>query len=405
MKRIAMISYHTCPLASEEGEETGGMNMYVLQLAKALTRQGIIIDIFTRSQDARQPSIISVSPNLRVIHCQAGAEEVILPNTAENKQRLLDALPVFVEAIKTVQTKEQISYDLFDCHYYLSGLVGLQLSKEQNKPLLMTFHTLALMKSLISPEALSKEDTERVQAELLLTRKAQAIISPSEKESMYLRALYDVAKEKIYCIPPGVDTTLFKPQNTRQARKAIHAEQNHKLILFVGRIDAIKGLDVLLYAMKIMHYQHPQLNACLWIVGGDPKRSAELEKLNQLRKILHLTTTVRFVSRKRYETLPNYYNAADLVVMPSHYESFGMTALEAMSCGVPIITTNVTGISTLIDERCQRHITTVNNPLLLAEQMAELLLNHPERHIWKERDAFDWKYVAKKIKDIYMRLS
>lgn len=409
-KNIAIISYHTCPLASEEGKETGGMNVYVLSVARALSKQGWTVDVFTRSQDTQQPKIVSITDDFRVIHIKAGPEIYILPNSATNKKLLFDSIPEFVENVKAFQMQENIVYDVFDCHYYLSGLAGLALKKDQpNVPLLMTFHTLALMKSLIAHSGLSDEEHGRIEAEFRLVKQANVIISPSKNDSKYLQALYDAPEEKIRIIPPGVDTSLFYPSDKIKARETIGAPLDQKLVMFVGRIEPVKGIDVLLYATKILLKQNPDIKICLWIVGGDLHEdqtlwSAELKKLEKLRTLLSLTTTVKFVGQQSQHDLPSYYNAADLVVMPSHYESFGLSVLEAMACGVPVITSNVTGVSELIDDRCKQLITTANNPLLLADQMADVLARHHHKSLHEVHLAItdlDWEKVAKKISAVY----
>lgn len=409
-KRIAMISYHTCPLAAEEGKETGGMNIYVLHTAQELGKLGYTIDIFTRSQNPNQTCIVKISDNVRVIHIKAGPESYILPNTEQNKKDFIAYIAEFVTNMKIFQEKEQLTYDLIDAHYYLSGLVGMQFNNQL--PMMISFHTLALMKNLISRNGLSEQDQERVKAEALLTKKVQKIIAPSDNEKNYLQYLYQASNDKIEVILPGVDTSLFRPLDKVASKHKIEAELDHKMILFVGRIDPVKGLDVLLYAMKILFAKHPNIKACLWIVGGDVSQSpdqwsSELQKLDQLRELLGLDTTVKFIGQKPQQELPLYYNAADLVVMPSHYESFGMTALEAMSCGTPIITTNVTGVSELLDEVCQRHITTANNPLLLADTIIDVL-SHDHADEAKEMQEmiqeYDWQHVAQKIADVYKKL-
>lgn len=413
-KRIAMLAYHTCPLASEEGKETGGMNIYVLQTAKALAQQGFLVDIFTRSQDLHQPHIVHLAENLRLMHINAGPEKYILPDSEENKVSFLSYIPAFVENINSFQKKENIRYDIIDAHYYLSGLAGLEMKKfNHTAPLIMTFHTLALMKNLIARNGLSKTEEKRIEIETQLTREADILITPSENEKNYIQYLYHGNPSKINVISPGVDTSLFYPMDKNQSKQAIDASLDHKMILFVGRIDPVKGLDVLLYAIRILFAKKPDMKACLWIVGGDVSQepemwSKELQKLEHLRKLLELHTTVKFTGQQPQHELPKYYNAADLVVMPSHYESFGMTALEAMACGTPVLTTNVTGVSELLDETCQKHITTANNPLDMAEKIQEILEHDHKKEekatleIVKE---YDWKNVTAKIANIYQRLN
>ena len=409
-KRIAMISYHTCPLASEEGKETGGMNVYVLESAKELVKRGIVVDIFTRSQDPHQPSIVSLSENLRVVHLAAG------PQMTLHKKMILAYIPEFAESFLQFQEKEHLSYDLLHCHYFLSGLAALEIKNMLTTiPFIICFHTLALMKNLVARDELEREETERIDAELLLTKEADKVVATSQSDKEYLTYLYDVPPDKIAVIQPGVNKLLFRPIDKEVSRKHIGADLNDKIILFVGRIEPIKGIDALLYAMKIMLKRHPGMTACLWIVGGDISQeqhlwSKELQKLEQLRHLLNLASSVKFVGQQPQHELPYYYNASDLVVMPSHYESFGIAELEAMACGTPVITSNVTGIATLLDKNSQKLITTANNPLLLAKQMTDLLCDPKEKKaigmsILSEVNHMQWKHTAAKTAKLYSKLT
>jgi D-inositol-3-phosphate glycosyltransferase len=269
------------------------------------------------------------------------------------------------------------------------------------------------MKNLVARYEPEREELERIDAEYLLTKKSQRIITASSNEKEYLRYLYDVPADKISIIHPGVDTSLFKPMDKPTARKHIGIENGHRIILYVGRIEPLKGIDGLLYTMKIMIKQNPNINACLLIVGGDISQiseipSAELQRLNSIREFFGLKQWVKFVGRQTQKELPYYYNASDLVVMPSHYESFGMTALEAMACGTPVIMTNVTGISNLLDGTMQKLITTANNPLLLAKQITELLRNEKEkktisRAIIEKAARLKWSDTARKTAALYKK--
>ena len=185
--------------------------------------------------------------------------------------------------------------------------------------------------------------------------------------------MYGVPLKTIEVIPPGVNTDLFRPMDMESAKKHIGLSMQDKMILFVGRIEPLKGIDMLMYAMKIVTERNPDTKVCLCIVGGDISQpqdawSDTLRNLNAVRHTLNMSTTVTFVGQKSQEMLPYYYNASEMVVMPSHYESFGMSALEAMSCGVPVITTNVAGVSSLIDETHSSLITSVNNPLFYTDR-------------------------------------
>jgi D-inositol-3-phosphate glycosyltransferase len=212
-------------------------------------------------------------------------------------------------------------------------------------------------------------------------------------------------------ISPGVNTSFFKPIDKSLAKQTIGAKKDDKLLLFVGRIEPLKGLDMLLYALKVLIMKNPELNVCLWIVGGDILQKQELwshqlKMLQQLKNVLHLSTRVKFVGLKTQEELPAYYNAAEMVIMPSHYESFGMVTLEAMACGVPVITTNVAGVSQLIDKKHTSLITSVNNPLLLASQIKYLLTDdkaHAQisKDLYTKAQALSWNFIVEQVIGVY----
>ena len=405
---IALISYHTCPLASEEGKETGGMNVYVLELGKRLAQKGLMVDAFTRSQDPTNQKIVQVAPGFRVIHLPAGPEAPI------PKKEVYRFIPEFVENFLRFTHENDLQYEVLDCHYYLSGLIGLEIQERQHQPIIMTFHTLAMMKNLVARDELEKESRERIESELTLVQKADVIIAPSRNEKQYLEYLYETDPAKIHIIHPGVDLSLFKPIPQAEAKAFIHAAPDCQMIMFVGRIEPLKGIDGLLYAMKILTSKNPDLKVCLWIVGGDISQpvdqwSKELQKLEHLRQLLKIDTMVKFVGQRPQHELPYYYNAAELVVMPSHYESFSMTAAEAMACGVPVITTNVAGVSTLMDDQRESLILSVNNPLLLAQKIEQLLYQPNVRQklcgaLRENVKNVTWETTADALIDIYKRL-
>jgi len=404
---LAVFSLHACPLASQEGKETGGLNVYVLETAKELAKLEYRIDMFTRSQDARQPYVVNVSPNVRVIHLVAGPEKPI------PKRENLPLIDIFVKAFFDFAKKENLSYDLLHGHYYFSGLAGLKVRKKLEIPLIMTFHTLALMKNLVGRTTDEKEEEYRINAELELVQKADCLIATSDSDRAYLKYLYNAPEEKISVATPGVDTKLFSEIPQLEAKKEIGARAEHKIILAVGRIEPLKGFDSLLFALKILLVRNPQLKnqLCLWIVGGDTSEppalwSKELKHLETLRRQLGITTSVKFVGREPQKRLPYYYSAASVVVMPSHYESFGLVALEAMACGRPVIASNVTGVSSLIGTKRGKLITSVNNPLLLADQIEDLITNRGKftqvkEKLKKEAEKHTWTKTARKMDRVY----
>lgn len=409
-KRILMISYHTCPLASQEGKETGGMNVYVYELARHLGKLGHHVDAITRCQDPKNATIVPVTENFRVIHLPAG------PAKPVQKKQLVNFIPEFVDSFLKFTQQERLAYDIMHAHYYLSGLIGLKLQERQPRPLpmVMTFHTLVLMKHLVARSAAELDSHVRIDAEFALTEKADAITTPSSSDRQYLKYMYGADERKLFEIPPGINTELFFPEDKIAAKKHIGADTKEKIVVFVGRIEPLKGIDAILYALKILHEQVPSLPVRLLVVGGDISQhikqwSPQLKQLEQLRHLLRIPDMVTFVGQQPQHELRHYYNAAELVVMPSHYESFGMAAAEAMACGVPVITTNVTGISDLIDERRSTLITTVNNPLLLASQMKQLLTDdavyeQTKAALTQNVDELSWNVIAEKTDAIYTNL-
>lgn len=389
-----MISYHTCPRASQEGKETGGMNVYVLEASRALARMGNEVDIFTRSHEPDDPLIIQEEAHLRVMHIPAG------PREALPKKKLPAYIPEFITEAKRFVHDQSLTYDIIHAHYYQSGIVARKALITSHIPFVMSFHTLALMKNLVARDTLERESLSRIHTEELLVKRADRIIAASDTDKEYLEYLYDAPQEKVRVVYPGIDPELFKPMDKRVARSHIHADPSHKIALFVGRVEPLKGIDTLLYAMKILYKKHVPL--CLWIVGGDISETPDrwpktLKELSRLRATLGIPAeNVHFVGRERQSELPYYYNAADVVVMPSHYESFGMSALEAMACGVPVVTTNVAGIATQVE-----HVTSVNNPLLLAEIISRVVtLPQSPRPF----HAFTWHETAEKLLAVYREL-
>lgn len=410
LKNLAIFSMHACPLASCEGKQTGGLNVYVLETAKELGKIGFKVDMFTRSQNKNEPYIIPVSPNVRLIHLVAGPEKPI------PKKLLLPHVESFAKAFFNFSAEDGSKYDVLHCHYYLSGLAGLVVNKKLKIPLIMSFHTLALMKNLVGRTVDEKEEALRLEAEFKLVRKVDMVVASSDNDAAYLNYLYGCPSEKIHIVMPGVDAKVFSPISKAKARKILGAKLNIKIILAVGRIEPLKGFDALLYALKILLVKRPEFRerVSLWIVGGDTSEAIslwpkELRHLKKLQRNLGIEASVKFVGQKSQKELRYYYSAADVVVMPSHYESFGMVALEAMSCGTPVIISDVSGVSDLVESRRTGLVTTVNNPLLLAEQIENLMLSGcgSTDYLGKVENRaikYTWQRSARRLQKVYRRV-
>ncbi len=405
---IAMISYHACPLAYQEGKETGGMQVYVLELAKALVKMGNQVDIYTRIQDTISPEIVDFLPGMRVIHLPAG------PRHSLDKTLLIKHIPVFTRNLQHYIRNNKLAYDLIHAHYYQSGLIAMQIrSKYGNRaPLVTSFHTLGLIKNMVARTPAETAAPERVTIEFDLVKKSTAIVAASELDREYLFHLYNCPPEKINVVNPGVDTTIFKPIPKEEALDYIASVTREKTILFVGRIEPLKGIDVLMHSLKILQTKKPALDVCLLIVGGRPAKDKpeELQRLKNLEKTLGISPIVGYVTQRHQHELPYYYNSADVVVLPSYYESFGMTALEAMACEVPVIITNTTGVSSLFGHELSQLIVSANNPLELATQIENVINNQRFRQEYRHKVRklirhFTWEETARKTIAVYKRIS
>jgi D-inositol-3-phosphate glycosyltransferase len=409
---IAMLSYHTCPLAILGGKNTGGMNVYVRELTRYLGREGVHVDVFTRSENEHIPA---VSHDLgyfnRVVHIPAGPQ-VFLP-----KEKLAEYTGDFAQGILDFTEKKQIHYDLIHSHYWLSGIAGEILKNHWDVPMLQMFHTLGKIKQRIGRTVEEREGEYRIKGEDHVIKIADLIIAATEAEQDQLFDLYQVPSEKVKIIPPGVNTHHFYPIPTDEAKEAIGLSPRDKAALFVGRIEPLKGVDTLLRAMAILKRDCRSF-ICpdyLIIIGGDPggeeeKLSDEMARLQSLSCSLDLEDMVIFLGKRGQDTLPYYYSAAEVVVMPSHYESFGIVALEAMACGTPVIASRVGGLAHLVKDGETGFNVPAQDPDALAEKLRSLFVDHDLRAAFGARAAayargFSWEIITKMMAKVYRELA
>lgn len=409
MHRIAMLSVHTCPMAALGGKETGGMNVYVRELSRELGAKGFIVDIYTRSQDPQRERVRTLWPNVRVIHLPAG------PERPYNKNLVYNHLPQFITGLREFATAECISYDLIHSHYWLSGWVARELAREWRLPTVHMFHTLGKMKNAVARSEAEKEPSIRIQVEEELVHDSNRIVAATPLEREQLVELYGADVNKIIVIPLGVDLALFKPIPRSEAMKAIGLElpENHRLILFVGRLDPLKGLDSLFKAMCKLTELEPTLakNLCLTVIGGDVDEdqanlSSELECLEKLKEEVGMKDLIAFLGSRAQDMLPYYYSSAEVCVVPSHYESFGLVALEAMACGTPVIASRVGGLQHTIEDGETGFLVPAGDPDALAEKLRLILLDHELRtrlamRARQRAQTYTWQSVADHILSLY----
>lgn len=350
--RVCMLSVHTCPLAMLGGKETGGMNVYVRELSRELGRRGVLVDVFTRLQDpARRRVSDRLGAGGRVVHVKAG------PAAPHDKNGIYDHLDEFIDGVDGFARSDGIQYDVIHSHYWLSGVVATSLRDRWDIPFLQMFHTLGHMKNSVAQRPEEQEYSARLSVETELVKQADALVAATPLERAQLSWLYGADPAKMRVIPCGVDLDQFMPIPMARAKECLGLPQNQRMILFVGRIEPLKGIDALLRAIALLVRRCPECRGGLSvsIVGGDPDAApevmdAEMARLQNLRQELGISEVVTFRGARAQDILPCYYSAAEVVVVPSYYESFGMVALEAMACGTPVIASKVGGMAFTVQD-------------------------------------------------------
>jgi D-inositol-3-phosphate glycosyltransferase len=406
-----MLSVHTCPLATLGGKETGGMNVYVRDLSRELGRRGIAVDCFTRSQNPDSPRISDkLGPNGRVIHVPAG------PEAPYDKNAIVDHLPQFVRGVLDFSYREGVQYDVIHSHYWLSGLAARELRREWGAPIVHMFHTLGQMKNIVASSSEEWETERRIEGEAEVMALVDRLVAATPSERAQMVWLYGAKAEKIAVVPCGVDLSFFHPLPQDEAKLTLGLPLQRCVILFVGRIEPLKGIDTLLRAIALIAPEMPcwQDELSVIIVGGAPgagieEVNAELARLERLRADLGIEELVTFLGAKDQDKLVYYYSAAEMVVMPSHYESFGMVALEAMACGTPVVASKVGGLAFNVQDGHTGFLVPDDDPEALAAKI-RLILKDPDLRQRLGAQAvhwargYGWSVVADEIIDLYRQV-
>ena len=413
--RVAVLSVHTCPLETPGTREAGGMNVYVIRTAEEMAARGIAVDIFTRWYEPDAPHIVEVGPNLRVIHLEAGGQ------VPRPKEDIPPHLPEFFRRLVEFQRSEGLQYDLVHSHYWLSGWVGSRLQRLWRVPHVVMFHTLGAVKN--QARVGEHESALRVETEGQVVRRAGAIVVASPEEHTRLLRHHPAAQGKAHIIPCGVDLDLFRPLDQAVARQQLGLN-GERILLFVGRPDPLKGLEILLSAADLL--EDPDGIRVL-VIGGEPDvaqpppvgfgrggdadvaqpppavfgRGAFPEALEGPRQ-----GGVSFLGRVSHQMLPYYYNAADVCVIPSYYESFGMVALEAMACGLPVVAARVGGLQSTVRDGETGYLIPWHCPEPFAERLEIILGNDTLRSRLGEAsrvaaESYRWSSVADRLLELY----
>jgi len=388
--RIAMLSAHSCPVGKLGAKDTGGMSVYIRELAYELGKIGHLVDVYTRVHDPKDRQIYELGRKARLIHLRAGKDEEI------HKLAIYSHLSDFAVNLESFRTHNNLQYDLIFSHYWLSGLVGKCLQQCWNVPHITMFHTLGFIKNIVGVR--EDEPELRIKAERALTQNCHHIIAATEKEREKIVQHYGTLPERISVVPCGVNLEQFKPLDKESARQNLGLDCK-RIILFVGRIDPIKGIDKLIKAISYL----PSIQGLrLVVIGGGEDSQPAIEKLKKLAGNLNIQDSVTFPGLIKHDQLPYFYSAADVCVVPSYYESFGLVALESLACGTPVVTTDVGNLRSIIRQGETGYVVTDNAPHRLAEKIA-LLLSRPcedaesIRLIRASVSQFGWANIAGEI--------
>lgn len=342
---IALISDHADPAAEIGSEEAGGQNVYVRHVGEMLATLGWQVDMFTRKVKASDDDIVQHSPHCRTIRLKAGAAAYI------PRDRLFEHMPEFVDSFQAFQRSQGMNYPLIHTNYWLSAWVGMELQKTSGIQLVHTYHSLGAVKYQSLVEIPQVANTRlRIEREIL--ERANCVVATSPQEQETLRSLVST-RGQIEVIPCGTDTTNFRLTSKAHARAKLKLDSQEKVILYVGRFDERKGIETLVRAFALLKEQN-LTDIKLIIVGGSSANMPDGMERNRIENIvdeLGLRDSTVFVGRIGHDRLPIYYTAADVCVIPSHYEPFGLVAIEAMACGVPVVASDVGGLRfTIIPE-------------------------------------------------------
>jgi D-inositol-3-phosphate glycosyltransferase len=408
VQRVAVISVHTCPLDQPGMGDSGGMNVYIRSVSRRLAEAGVEVDIFSRAA-GRGDTVTQMAPGVRVVHLEAGPEEPV------PKEDLPNYLCAFLQSLLRFETAEaerlgisDPTYDLIHSHYWLSGWVGRMARERWGVPLVHSFHTLGRVKNRALANGDSPEPPVRLAGEERVIADADVVLSPTVGEAADLVSLYRALPDRVRVVAPGVETELFAPGDRDAAKASLGLGSKH-VVLFVGRLQPLKSPEIAVRAVAALVDRQPALaDTTLVVVGGPSGRSGvQPEDLNALASALGVS--IRVCPPLPQSELVAYYRAADVAIVPSRTESFGLVALEAESCGTPVVASDVGGLRTAVRDGVTGLLVPPDGPRGYARGLERLLLDDPLRLAMgaagvRYARRYDWRQAAAGLIGVYEEL-
>lgn len=390
-----MLSIHSSPIGALGTKDTGGMSVYVRELSHELGRRGHRVDIFTRQNHTRHRKVLDLYPNVRLVYLNIGNDGPI------SKSALHAYMKEFSDSLEQFRSGSSLCYDLIHSHYWLSGLLGKYAQQHWNVLHVLMFHTLGAVKNRTGIGV--PESDLRIASEEELAKTCHRILAPTENEKENVITYYGAPQERIGVVPCGVNLNLFRPMDRLVARRRVGFDPKESIVLYVGRFDPLKGIDRLF--SSVAHLKHRR-RFRLVIIGGDGRRSLEFKNLQELSRQKGIEDRVTFVGRVDQKELPPYYSAADVLVVPSYYESFGLVGLESLACGTPVVSTPVGKLQDILKSERIGRVVRNADPRSIARGIEAFLANShknrwPADTIRSTILPFHWSTVASAVIDEY----
>jgi glycosyltransferase involved in cell wall biosynthesis len=409
-RRVAMISEHASPLAATGGVDAGGQNVYVAHTARQLASMGHEVDVFTRRDDASLPVVVRPHPGVRVIHVDAGPPRFV------PKEALLPAMAPFAERVVAIAAAAEAAgrpYGVAHAHFFMSGLVARRLKEACGVPFVATFHALGRVRLLHQPH--DGFPRERGVLEQSVIDDADAVIAECPQDACDLAQHYEVDAQRVTMIPCGFDPREFRSVARDAARRELGLPLDRPVLLQLGRMVPRKGVDDVIRALGILRREHG-VDALLVVVGGesdapDPRATPEIGRLMAVARDAGVVSAVRFEGRRRRDVIHRYYGAADVFVTTPWYEPFGITPVEAMACGVPVVGTRVGGIQYTVQDGRTGFLVDPKDPPGLAHRLAQMLSDPAIPRLFGRRarrrayQLFTWRTVAEQLDALYARVT